>query len=565
MKKEIFEFINENLSLFNGKARLRTNTIFKTQDGKQVYTRVVDKISREFVFDESSGLLNFFSFSQDINELKKRQEFFKSLKSEDNSFLKALEKPKAYWKPKYEVIVATEDEALFVDLQKLGCPVRFITSEEDVKELENCDVVQVLDCDSFSLALESLPQSVVLNSMDEVYLERYLEIVSGWKRNLRILAENKIDEETRKLVDELVPLMRLAEDRPIERITREQASNKLDEINDRISERLKTMSISGDKLVELLNKKIPRELEIIMTEEIKKSGIPENLFSMSMPLSLDERELERFLKNQQADEHTSMAEAIKKNARLLKEVPQKLRELENRIIYFDFCSGVSRFMQGFSFPEFGQELELENSKNIFLENPQPVSFRLDDNSRCSILTGANSGGKTTLLEHVIQIIVISGMGMGVSGKARIPVFSEVYYFAKNKGSMSKGAFETLLGQMAEIKTGRQTLILADEMEAVTEPGVAGKIVNATAEYFINKNCFLVIATHLGQEISKHLPRNARVDGIEATGLDENFELVVNHNPVLGKIASSTPELIVEKLANTRKEEYFSFIHEFLKR
>ena len=207
---------------------------------------------------------------------------------------------------------------------------------------------------------------------------------------------------------------------------------------------------------------------------------------------------------------------------------------------------------------------MENSKNVFLSEPQPVSFKLDENNRCSILTGANSGGKTTLLEHILQLISLANMGLPVSGKLKLPLFTEIYYFAKNKGSMSKGAFETLLGQMAEIKTGKQTLILADEMEAVTEPGVAGKIVNATAEFFILKGCFLIIATHLGQEIAKNLPKNARVDGIEAKGLDENFELIIDRNPILGKIASSTPELIVEKLANTKKEEYFAYLHSYLK-
>jgi dsDNA-specific endonuclease/ATPase MutS2 len=147
---------------------------------------------------------------------------------------------------------------------------------------------------------------------------------------------------------------------------------------------------------------------------------------------------------------------------------------------------------------------------------------------------------------------------------KIPVFSEVYYFAKNKGSASKGAFETLLSQMSEIKPGNNTLILADEIESVTEPGVAGKIISATSQYFIEKNCFLVIATHLGYEIKDILPKRARIDGIEAKGLDENNELIVDHNPVLGRLANSTPELIVEKMANSGTHDYFKYLNNYLK-
>ncbi|MCG8699648.1 MAG: hypothetical protein MI922_16455, partial [Bacteroidales bacterium] len=130
------------------------------------------------------------------------------------------------------------------------------------------------------------------------------------------------------------------------------------------------------------------------------------------------------------------------------------------------------------------------------------------------------------------------------------VFDEVYYFAKTKGSASKGAFETLLTQMNGISldSTKKILILADEIEAVTEPGVAGRIISATAEWFVSKGAYVVLATHLGAEISKNLGDFMRVDGIEASGLDENFNLIVNHNPVLGRLASSTPELIVERMA-----------------
>jgi dsDNA-specific endonuclease/ATPase MutS2 len=201
-----------------------------------------------------------------------------------------------------------------------------------------------------------------------------------------------------------------------------------------------------------------------------------------------------------------------------------------------------------------------------LDSAQPVSFHLNQENKCSILTGANSGGKTTLIEHIIHLITLSQLGIPITGKVSMPLFTEVYYFAKTKGSANKGAFETLLTQMSKINPGKNTIILADEIEAVTEPGVAGIIVSATADYFIQKDCFLIIATHLGQDIQKVLPKKARIDGIEAKGLDENFDLIIDHNPVLGRLAHSTPELIVEKMASSAKtsNDYLVFINNFLK-
>ena len=207
---------------------------------------------------------------------------------------------------------------------------------------------------------------------------------------------------------------------------------------------------------------------------------------------------------------------------------------------------------------------MEVSHNEFLNNPSPISFHLNNTHKCSILTGANSGGKTTLLEHIIQLVSYSYIGLPVKGKLRIPLFREIYYFAKSKGSMNKGAFETLLTQLSQISLGDKTLILADEIEAVTEPGVAGKMIAASASFFINRGCYIVFATHLGLQISKVLPAYARIDGIEAKGLDENNELIVDHNPVIGKLASSTPELIVEKMSKTSDKEYFKFLYNYLK-
>ncbi len=77
-------------------------------------------------------------------------------------------------------------------------------------------------------------------------------------------------------------------------------------------------------------------------------------------------------------------------------------------------------------------------------------------------------------------------------------------------------------------------------------------------------------THLGEEIissirsiEDKLPEDMRVDGIEAKGLDESLELIVDRQPVFYKAGKSTPELIVERLSKTtegkEKEVYQKMI------
>jgi len=573
MKQELIQFIRENkLSPFNSTKTVvdKGTTIYKTRDAKQINSRVISKISEYFAFADSANLLNFFEFTENKDEIKKRQDFFNEIKNigkKDNKFLSQINIPKAWWKPEYDVAVVTENSDTFTKLKEKGIPVQLVISETDIALLEGRDIVQIINCEDYSLALENLPQSVFIKNPEEVYLERHLETLSGWKNNLEILEKNEVLAEMKKIVEELNPTLNLTSKNQKETISREDVESKIESINKEISQRIKELTISGESLVAILSKKdMPEEIKKIIRQTIDQFNIPPQVINAEIPVSIDEEELERLIQKENTNKYANLAEKIKSSASVLKEVPKKLQELSELLIFFDFVAGISQFICGeMKFPEFGNALVIEESKNLFLDNPQPISFYLNQNYLCSILTGANSGGKTTLVEHIIQLISLSQIGLPVYGRICVPLFTDVYYFAKNKGSASKGAFETLLSQMASIEPGSQTLILADEIESVTEPGVAGKIIAATADFFIKQGCFLVIATHLGHEIQHILPEKTRIDGIEAKGLDKNFELIVDHNPVLGRLANSTPELIVEKMANSEMKDYFIHLNNWLKK
>jgi hypothetical protein len=572
MKSKILSFIKENnLSAFNSTKsalNLKQESVYKTRDAKSIHIRTLQKISQNFIFADTANIFNLFTFTKDIEELIRRQNFFREISQNkiSNKFLEKLKTPKSWWKPRYDVLVVTEDAETFTSLKKMGCPAKMLVSESDVSLLESCDVVQIIKCDEFSLALESLPQAVFFKKIDEVYLERYLELFSGWIDNLNLLNNNIRLGKINEIVQELIPLTELTNSGESNSLDPDKLTDKILEANSIISEKIKQLTLSGASLVDILSKRIlPIELKQIVEQTITELNIPRGTVNIGIPLSLDEEELNNIIQRQTANEFSSLAEKVKENSNKLKNIPKKLEELSDEILFFDFVSGISQFINSeMYFPEFSEELLIENSKSLLIENPKPISFRLSEKEKCSILTGANSGGKTTLIEHILQLISLSQIGLPLFGKIRIPLFSEVYYFAKNKGSMSKGAFETLLTQMSEIKPGNKTFILADEIESVTEPGVAGNIIAATADYYIKQNCFLIIATHLGYEIQKMLPANSRIDGIEAKGLTENFDLIVNHNPVLGRLAHSTPELIVEKMANKENKEYFKYLHNYLK-
>jgi len=571
MKEEMLNLIFENeLSPFNQSKTLLKNSeesIFKTRDAKSIHSRVLSNISSKFNFEDTSNLWNCFTFTKDYQEIIKRQSFFKNLEKKESSFLKNLTKPRSNWRPRYNIIVVTEDESTFVQLKKLGCTSQLLVSENDITDLERYDIIQVIDCDVFKFLLERMPQTVFIDQIENIYLERYLELLSGWRENFSILKRSETSGEIKNLLEKMESLFNLLDNKEGSIISESEVEKILEEINEKISQKVKELTISGEGLLKILGEgKMPSTISEIVKKAIEESGLSENLFNMKIPVTIDYQELEAQIKRQSANEFTDLAEKVKRKSKELKKIPEILKKLSAMILVEDFCYGISFWIEeNKKYPTASENFAFSRASNIFLSNAQPINFKLDKYNKCSILTGANSGGKTTLLEHILQNISLFQLGLPISGEIQFPIFTEIYYFAKNKGSASKGAFETLLTQMSKIRPGTQTLILADEIESVTEPGVAGKIISATADYFIRKNCFMVLATHLGHEIQKTLPPGARIDGIEAKGLDENFNLIVDHNPVLGRLAHSTPELIVEKMANSNESDYFKHLQESLKK
>ena len=204
---------------------------------------------------------------------------------------------------------------------------------------------------------------------------------------------------------------------------------------------------------------------------------------------------------------------------------------------------------------------------------QPVSYvvgatpyRPDDTrgERVILLTGANSGGKTTLLKLLCETSLLAQSGLVVfAKKAWVGAFDSVYFFSKPTGMLDAGAFETTLRTLAAIVSTRRErrLILVDELEAATEAGAAARIMAVVVEELCrDPEAVAVIVTHLAREILSSMREGLegclRVDGIEAKGLDENYNLIVDRNPRYYYLARSTPELIVRRLLykSKRSEE-----------
>jgi dsDNA-specific endonuclease/ATPase MutS2 len=140
---------------------------------------------------------------------------------------------------------------------------------------------------------------------------------------------------------------------------------------------------------------------------------------------------------------------------------------------------------------------------------------------------------------------------------RLDRFTEIHYYAKSQGTLDAGAFEATLRDFGDLVDGADgRLVLVDELESITEPGASAKIIAGILEALDEQSTTAVFVSHLAREIRAAATTTLAVDGIEAVGLVDG-ELQVNRSPREGHLARSTPELIVEKLAEERGGGFYA--------
>jgi dsDNA-specific endonuclease/ATPase MutS2 len=257
------------------------------------------------------------------------------------------------------------------------------------------------------------------------------------------------------------------------------------------------------------------------------------------------------------------AERLKRDlAADLADLREPVEQLVRDALELDVELAVSRFARDFDcvVPEFeGEGFEIEGGRSPLLDVPfdevDPVDYAVDS---VTLLSGVNSGGKTSTLDLVALVVVLAQMGFPVPAeRVRLGRVSELHYYAKSQGTLDAGAFESTLRDFSEVVDGASDrLVLVDELESITEPGASAKIIAGILEALHEQDATAVFVSHLAGEIRDAAGFAVAVDGIEAVGL-ENGELVVNRSPVKGHLARSTPELIVEKLAGDDETGFYA--------
>jgi DNA mismatch repair protein MutS2 len=263
---------------------------------------------------------------------------------------------------------------------------------------------------------------------------------------------------------------------------------------------------------------------------------------------------------------------LRASARELSKLKEPASHLVREVLDFDVSYTIVRFAEKYNLNmpviQDCSGIGINEGINLFLKAPVPINYsvgrsrfnegigKLRD-SRVVLLSGVNSGGKTSTLDLLAQVVILAQMGFPVPAKqSEIGLVDEFYYFGKSRGTMDAGAFESTIKALSSVANKKSKLVLADEMESITEPGASAKIISGILEEINDNKGLGVFVSHLSEAILKNTDNEIRVDGIEARGLDEELNLIVDRNPRYNYLARSTPELIVERLARKEKENEF---------
>jgi len=165
---------------------------------------------------------------------------------------------------------------------------------------------------------------------------------------------------------------------------------------------------------------------------------------------------------------------------------------------------------GGAVPEWSDalELDLHTLRHPLLvldlgnEAVVPNDLRLDEATAALVISGANHGGKTALLQGVGLAVVMLRFGLlpPIGAGSRVGAVDGVYCQLGDHQAISDGqsSFSAQVARLATImkRVGSGSLVLLDEVGSHTEPQAGAALAVAAIEWFLAQGGLVVATTHL---------------------------------------------------------------------
>lgn len=212
---------------------------------------------------------------------------------------------------------------------------------------------------------------------------------------------------------------------------------------------------------------------------------------------------------------------IREIERILGEITSSFREHQQAIVetvealtHLDIIFAKADFAQHYNavIPAISTDRRgfvLRNARHPLLETVLrrsrrtivPISFELDEDQRCLLISGPNTGGKTVTMKTAGLLALMAHAAFPVPcEEAMFPLFDDVLADVGDSQSIEE-SLSSFSGHLLHVKdllerVTANSLVLLDELGRATDPDEGGALGVAILEEFRISGCFCLASTHL---------------------------------------------------------------------
>lgn len=137
-------------------------------------------------------------------------------------------------------------------------------------------------------------------------------------------------------------------------------------------------------------------------------------------------------------------------------------------------------------------------------NVVPLDIEVGKDYRSLIITGPNAGGKTVVLKTVglLTILVQSGIHISCDPSTEVAIFNNIFIDIGDNQSIENAlsTFSSHIKNLSDIMkaSGKNTLVLFDEIGSGTDPNEGAALAISILEEFYHMGCITIASTHYGE-------------------------------------------------------------------
>jgi DNA mismatch repair protein MutS2 len=198
----------------------------------------------------------------------------------------------------------------------------------------------------------------------------------------------------------------------------------------------------------------------------------------------------------------------------LREHAGEIAETDSVLAEFDLLFAKAEFARDFDavIPRFSalpRKLVLREARHPLLEGVLrkqrktvvPVSFELNEETRCLLISGPNTGGKTVTLKTAGLLAIMAHAAIPVPcAEAEFPLLDDVLADIGDQQSIAE-SLSSFSGHLLHVKQMLESvtpnsLVLLDELGRATDPEEGGALGVAILDEFRKSGAFCLASTHL---------------------------------------------------------------------